>query len=61
MDGDVLVVLSPFTIWSNILVAAVLVAAFYVLGLAIIALDRTRPAPRPSEYRISSERARGLK
>ncbi|GGU78557.1 hypothetical protein GCM10010275_11640 [Streptomyces litmocidini] len=35
--------------------------AFYAPGLAIIAPDRIRPAPRPSEYRISSERARGLK
>ncbi|MFI8911082.1 Pr6Pr family membrane protein [Streptomyces sp. NPDC053513] len=41
--------------------AVALGAAFYALGLAIIGLDRIRPAPRPSEYRISSERARGLK
>ncbi|MER5201818.1 Pr6Pr family membrane protein [Streptomyces sp. NPDC002825] len=41
--------------------AVVLGAAFYLLGLAIVGLDRIRPAPRPSEYRISSERARGLK
>ncbi|CAM5504822.1 Pr6Pr family membrane protein [Streptomyces narbonensis] len=39
----------------------VLGAAFYVLGLAIIGLDRVRPAPRPSENRISPQRARGLK
>ncbi|KQX45560.1 MULTISPECIES: Pr6Pr family membrane protein [unclassified Streptomyces] len=41
--------------------AVVLGAAFYVLGLAIVALDRIRPAPRPPEYRISPQRARGLK
>ncbi|WP_086825226.1 Pr6Pr family membrane protein [Streptomyces sp. NRRL B-24572] len=41
--------------------AVVLGAAFYVLGLAIVGLDRIRPAPRSPEYRISSERARGLK
>ncbi|MEU3691063.1 Pr6Pr family membrane protein [Streptomyces narbonensis] len=36
-------------------------AAFYVLGLAIVGLDRVRPAARPSENRISPQRARGLK
>ncbi|MFE7514197.1 Pr6Pr family membrane protein [Streptomyces sp. NPDC057540] len=41
--------------------AVVLGAAFSVLGLAIVGLDRIRPAPRSPEYRISSERARGLK
>ncbi|MFF8380948.1 Pr6Pr family membrane protein [Streptomyces sp. NPDC015661] len=41
--------------------SVVLGAAFYVLGLAIVGLDRIRPAPRSPEYRISSERARGLK
>ncbi|MEU1226750.1 Pr6Pr family membrane protein [Streptomyces sp. NPDC005828] len=41
--------------------AVVLGAAFYVLGLAIVGLDRIRPAPGPRGYRISSERARGLK
>ncbi|MFK0227995.1 Pr6Pr family membrane protein [Streptomyces sp. NPDC090303] len=41
--------------------AVVLGAAFYVLGLAIVGLDRIRPAPRSPEYRISSQRARGLK
>ncbi|MFI1713861.1 Pr6Pr family membrane protein [Streptomyces litmocidini] len=48
--------------YGGVLASAVaLGAAFYALGLAIIGLDRIRPAPRPSEYRISSERARGLK
>ncbi|MFD8210008.1 Pr6Pr family membrane protein [Streptomyces sp. NPDC059695] len=41
--------------------AVVLGAAFYVLGLAIVGLDRIRPAPRSPEYRISPEGARGLK
>ncbi|KOG11915.1 MULTISPECIES: Pr6Pr family membrane protein [Streptomyces] len=41
--------------------AVVLGAAFYLLGLAIVGLDRIRPAPPSPEYRISSERARGLK
>ncbi|MEU4078072.1 integral membrane regulator [Streptomyces venezuelae] len=41
--------------------AAVLGAAFYVLGLAIVGLDHVRPAVRPHENRISSQRARGLK
>ncbi|MEV7567146.1 Pr6Pr family membrane protein [Streptomyces tanashiensis] len=41
--------------------AVVLGAAFFALGLAIVGLDRIRPAPRSPEYRISSERARGLK
>ncbi|MCX4981773.1 Pr6Pr family membrane protein [Streptomyces sp. NBC_00572] len=41
--------------------AVVLGAAFYALGLAIVGLDRIRPAPRPRENRISSQRARGLK
>ncbi|MEV4425474.1 Pr6Pr family membrane protein [Streptomyces sp. NPDC049602] len=41
--------------------AVVLGAAFYVLGLAIVGLDHIRPAPRSPEYRISSQRARGLK
>ncbi|WP_306325766.1 Pr6Pr family membrane protein [Streptomyces venezuelae] len=41
--------------------AAVLGAAFYVLGLAIVAVDHVRPAVRPRENRISSQRARGLK
>ncbi|WP_225798962.1 Pr6Pr family membrane protein [Streptomyces sp. NK15101] len=41
--------------------AVVLGAAFYALGLVIVGLDRIRPAPGPAEYRISSERARGLK
>ncbi|MER5309953.1 Pr6Pr family membrane protein [Streptomyces sp. NPDC002773] len=40
---------------------AVLGAAFYALGLAIVGLDRIRPAPRPPENRISPQRARGLK
>lgn len=61
VHGNVLVVLSFFTIWSNVLVAVVLGAAFYLLGLAIVGLDRIRPAPPSPEYRISSERARGLK
>ncbi|MFF8834266.1 Pr6Pr family membrane protein [Streptomyces sp. NPDC015130] len=39
----------------------VLGAAFYALGLAIVGLDRVRPAARLSENRISSQRARGLK
>ncbi|MER5707780.1 Pr6Pr family membrane protein [Streptomyces sp. NPDC002122] len=41
--------------------AVVLGAVFYVLGLAIVGLDRVRPAVRLSENRISSQRARGLK
>ncbi|MDV9189850.1 Pr6Pr family membrane protein [Streptomyces sp. SR27] len=41
--------------------ALVLGAAFYALGLAIVTLDRLRPAPRAPEYRISPQRARGLK
>ncbi|WP_435969267.1 Pr6Pr family membrane protein [Streptomyces sp. Qhu_M48] len=41
--------------------AVVLGAVFYALGLAIVGLDRVRPAPRPPENRISSQRARGLK
>ncbi|MFJ2935007.1 Pr6Pr family membrane protein [Streptomyces sp. NPDC087219] len=41
--------------------ALVLGAGFYALGLAIVGLDRIRPAPRPPENRISPQRARGLK
>lgn len=41
--------------------ALVLGAAFYALGLAIVALDRVRPAVRPRENRISPESAGGLK
>ncbi|MEU2073295.1 Pr6Pr family membrane protein [Streptomyces sp. NPDC013489] len=41
--------------------AVVLGAAFYALGLAIVGLDRIRPAPRPPGNRISPQRARGLK
>ncbi|MFG3040130.1 Pr6Pr family membrane protein [Streptomyces sp. NPDC048330] len=39
----------------------VLGTAFFLLGLAIVGLDRIRPAPPSPEYRISPERARGLK
>ncbi|MGA5063366.1 Pr6Pr family membrane protein [Streptomyces exfoliatus] len=41
--------------------AVVLGSAFYALGLAIVGLDRVRPAPRRPGNRISSQRARGLK
>ncbi|WP_329280264.1 Pr6Pr family membrane protein [Streptomyces sp. NBC_00691] len=41
--------------------ALVLGTGFYALGLAIVALDRIRPAPRPPGNRISPQRARGLK
>ncbi|MEU5215123.1 Pr6Pr family membrane protein [Streptomyces sp. NPDC020807] len=41
--------------------AVVLGAAFYVLGLAIVGLDRIRPATRLPGNRISPQRARGLK
>ncbi|MFB7517371.1 Pr6Pr family membrane protein [Streptomyces sp. NPDC056144] len=41
--------------------AVVLGAAFYALGLAIVGLDRIRPAVRLSRNRISPQRARGLK
>ena len=44
-----------------VLVVVVLGAAFYALGLAIVGLDRVRPAPRRPGNRISSQRARGLK
>ncbi|GEB58792.1 Pr6Pr family membrane protein [Streptomyces gardneri] len=48
--------------YAGVLVnTVVLGAAFYVLGLAIVGLDRIRPAARLSENRISSQRARGLK
>ncbi|CUM40215.1 Pr6Pr family membrane protein [Streptomyces gardneri] len=48
--------------YAGVLVnTVVLGAAFYLLGLAIVGLDRVRPAARLSENRISSQRARGLK
>ncbi|WP_328943946.1 hypothetical protein OG259_22815 [Streptomyces sp. NBC_00250] len=46
---------------TGLVIECVLGAAFYALGLAIVGLDRIRPAPRPRENRISSQRARGLK